>query len=164
MAFFKQNFGIPTATIRIGSIEVLLRDEGNGIRLTTDYENCFIAKQTLHETKEVLQKNLEIIKQHYLNKRGSTITEADMDHVCLKIAIYYFIMYNNWRSMYWKLKNKDLTFIQQDFEHPQTFNIIINYFTKKYPANYTEKCELMLNMTPEQLRDYVIRKEQFEHM
>jgi hypothetical protein len=65
--------------------------------------------------------------------------------------------------MYKRETNRDLTFIQKDFEHPYTSDTIVDYFKNRYPDNYVNKCEVMLNMTTEQVRKYVIRKEQFDN-
>ncbi len=65
--------------------------------------------------------------------------------------------------MYKRQANRDLTFLQKDFEHPYTSYHIIDYFKNKYPDNYADKCESMLEMTTEQFAEYLLRKEQFEN-
>jgi hypothetical protein len=65
--------------------------------------------------------------------------------------------------MYKREAKRDLTFIQKDFEHPSTSSHIVDYFKKKYPDNYADKCEIMLGMTSEQFKEYAIRKEQFDN-
>ncbi len=140
-----------------------MTDENNGIRLTTDDENWFIPRQTLEETKTIIEKNFEIIRNHFHDKMGEIITEADLNNASLKIALHYFQMYDHWRTMYKRETNRDLTFIQKVFEHPYTSDAILDYFKNKYPDNYIMKCEVMLNMTTEQVREYVIRKDQFDN-
>lgn len=150
-------------TFNLDTIKVNIGEEDNGIRLTTEGENWFIPRQTLEETKTILDKNFKIIKEHFLDKVGPVITESDLNNVCLKIALRYFQMYNHWRTMYKRETNRDLTFLQKDFEHPYTSDTIVDYFKKKHPDNYVSQCEIMLNMTTEQIREYVIRKEQFDN-
>lgn len=147
----------------LDSIKVSIADEKNGIRLTTENENCLIPRQTLDETKIIIEKNFRIIKTHFQDKLRAIITDTDLDNMSLKIALRYFQMYNHWRAMYKRETNRDLTFIQKDFEHPYTSDTIVDYFKKKYPDSYLDKCKIILNMTTEQVREYVIRKEQFDN-
>jgi hypothetical protein len=66
-------------------------------------------------------------------------------------------------EIYKRETKRDLTFIQKDFEHPYTSFKIVDYFKKMYPDNYAARCEVMLGMTPEQFKEYNIRKEQFDN-
>jgi hypothetical protein len=150
-------------TLNIDHIFIKIDKEDNGIRLTTDNENWFIANQTFEETKKILEINYKIVKGHFQDKTGQLVTDTDLENVCFKIVLHYFQMYNHWRTMYKRQTNRDLTFLQKDFEHPYTSYQIIDYFKNKYPDNYADKCESMLEMTSEQFKEYSIRKEQFEN-
>jgi hypothetical protein len=63
-------------------------------------------------------------------------------------------MYNLWREMYKREKNRDLTFLDKDFESISTADEIIYFFKHKYPDNYARKCEVLLNMTPDKFKDF----------
>jgi hypothetical protein len=145
-------------------ITVELKEEGNGLRLTTNIENWFIPNQTVQETKKVTEVNYKMVKDHFKNKTGLLISDTDLANVCLNIVLHYFQMYNHWRRMYKKEANRDLKFIRKDFAHPYTSSHIVDYFKKMYPENYADKCEVMLDMTPDQFKEYAIRKEQFDNM
>jgi hypothetical protein len=144
-------------------ITVELKKEGNGLRLTTDIENWFIPHQTVEETKQITVKNYGIVKDHFKSKTGLIISATDLENVCFNIVLHYFQMYNHWRTMYKRQTKRDLTFIQKDFEHPYTSSHIVDYFKKMYPDNYAARCEVMLGMTPDQFKEYNIRKEQFDN-
>jgi len=147
----------------IGQINVSLKSESNGLRLMTDIENWFIPNQTIEETKQITEINYKIVKEHYQSKIGQVISETDLENVCFSIVLHYFQMYNHWRTMYKREKNKDLTFLQKDFEHPYTSYHIMDYFKKKYPNCYEDKCEIMLGLTNEQFKEFAIKKEQYEN-
>jgi hypothetical protein len=164
LKFFNLNSGKSKLTFYLNNIKVSIAKESNGIRLITDDENWFIPRQTLNETKTIIEKNVKIIQAHFQDKLGATITEADLSNVSLKIALRYFQMYNHWRTIYKRETNRDLTFMQKDFEHPYTLDTIVDYFKSQYPNNYIDKCQVMLNMTTVQVKDYVIRKEQFDNL
>ena len=151
-------------TFYLDNIKVGLSDENNGIRLTTAEENWLIPKQTLAETKTIIEKNFKIIKDHFHDKGMAVITQLDLNNVCLKIALHYFQMYNHWRTMYKRETNRDLTFIQKDYDKTDTINIVIGYFKNKYPIDYVDKCVAMLGMTNIELREAIIGKEQYDSM
>ena len=144
-------------------ITIRLEKEGNGVRLTTDIENWFIPLQTIEETSQITEINYRIVKDHFKSKTGQIISATDFENVCFNIVLHYFQMYNHWRTMYKRETKRDLTFIQKDFKHPYTSSHIVDYFKKMYPDNYADKCEVMLEMTPEQFKEYAIRKEQFDN-
>ena len=66
--FFKWNFSQPKMAFNLDSIKVSISDENNGIRLTTENENWLIPRQTLDETKTIIEKNFKIIKDHFVEK------------------------------------------------------------------------------------------------
>lgn len=149
--------------IKLDNITASISKENNGVRFTTEYENWFIPRQTIDETKSIIDKNFKLIKEHFRNSAGTVITDLDLDNVCLMIALNYFQMYNHWRTMYKRETNRDLTFIQKDFDNTDTINIVINYFKNKYPSNFENKCEVILGMTNARLKKAILRKEQYEN-
>lgn len=148
---------------KLDHITIRLEKEGNGLRLTTDIENWFIPLQTIEETRQITEKNYRIVLDHFKSKTGQMISATDLENVCFNIVLHYFQMYNHWWTMYKGEAKRDLTFIQKDFEHLYTSSHIVDYFKKIYPDNYADKCEVMLEMTPEQFKEYAIRKEQFDN-
>ena len=148
---------------KIDKISIILEVERNGLRLKTENENWFIPNQTVAETKKITEINFKIVKNHFKNKIGQQITETDLDNVCFKIVLHYFQLYNHWRSIYKREIKRDLTFLSKDFENADTYYFIIDYFQKKYPENYVDKCEIMLEIGKDQLQEYLIRKAQYEN-
>jgi hypothetical protein len=66
--------------------------------------------------------------------------------------------------MYKKERNRDLTFLTKDFDHPQMNDIIIQFFKERYPDNYSDKCEAMLNMSHEKFSVYDKNRQNFQNM
>lgn len=64
-------------------ITIRLEKEGNGLRLTTELENCFIPHQTIEETKRITEKNYGIVKDHFKSKKGQIISATDLENVCV---------------------------------------------------------------------------------
>ena len=152
-------------TFKIDQTKVTLRGEKNGLRLTTvNGDNLFLQNQTTKETKEVIEKNYNIVNHYFTEKAAGKIESTDIEIVSLKIVFWYLHTYNKWRTIYIKEKNRDLTFIDRDFEHPQTRDIIIRYFTNKYPDNYSKPCEILLKMSPDKFKDYEKERVAFFNM
>jgi len=145
------------------NLNIDVQEENGSLRLSTRVGCYLVRNQTYKETKSVIKKNYGIVKDYYQGKANSLITEIDLESFSLKIVLNYFYMYNMWRTMYKREKNRDLTFLPKDFEHPTTSYLIINYFQRKYPNNYTDKCELLLNMSSDRFLEYMRFKKQFDN-
>jgi hypothetical protein len=150
--------------ISIDNLIINIEQEDKGIRLKTDVDNLFLENQTLKETKEIIKKNYKIVKKHFQLRTGTIVTPIDLKQICLKIVFNYLYMYNLWRGMYRRETNRDLTFLSKDFDHPQTDDIIIQFFKEKYPTNYADKCEIMLKMSPENFKTYAKNRQDFQEM
>ncbi len=118
----------------IDHITVNLEKEHNGLRLITEDENWFIPNQTIEETEKITKNNYQIVKEYFKNKTGTIVTETDLGNVTFYIVLTYFQMYNHWRKMYEREQNRNLTFLQKDFDHPYTASAIVDYFKKKIPV------------------------------
>lgn len=153
---------------KLDHITVELTKERNeqcdGLRFRTEIENWFIPNQTIEETKRVTEINYGIVKAYYKDKIGQVISEADLGNMCVRIVLYYFQMYNHWRTMYKRETKRDLTFLSKDFEHTFTAYQIIDHFKKMYPGTYAEKCEKILEMSPSQFKEYELEKDRFDNM
>ncbi|MEO6978890.1 MAG: hypothetical protein ABI113_10950 [Mucilaginibacter sp.] len=144
-------------------LSIDVQGENGSLLLITRIGSQVVHNQTSEETKSVIEKNYKIVKDYYRGKTNPLITEIDLKNLSLKIVLNYFSMYNMWRTMYKREKNRDLTFLPKDFEHPTTSYLIINYFKKQYPDNYADKCELLLNMSSDQFSEYMKFKRQFDN-
>lgn len=149
----------------LDSNEVKLELEAKGIRLTTNSENnILLANVTMNETKEIIIKNYNIVKEHYQPKINDKISSVDLERISLKIVLHYFYMYQLWRAIYRREKNRDLKFLHKDFNHPYTSDEIISYFKGAYPKNYSSKCEIMLDMSTNKFKDYEKNRQAFYDM
>jgi len=135
-----------------------------GLRIKFADNSYFVRNQTIDETSYTIKKNYEIVKNYYTGKTGTKIDSYDLTCVCLRIVLNSFIMYNNWRAMYKKEKNRDLTFLIDDFDNFDTKRYIIDYFEEKYPNDYSTKCKIMMDISDKEFEILDIRRKQFENM
>ncbi|HEX8576641.1 MAG TPA: hypothetical protein VF677_10155 [Flavobacterium sp.] len=150
--------------IEIENITLSLSDEGGNVRVKSDNENVILSNQNINTISELIKYNFKVVNNHYklmVDKAKEKFDFKDISWVSVAIVLYYLYMYNSWRSMYKKQDNRDLRFIEKDFSHPSTHDIIFNYFKTKYPGDWEEKCSILLGMSVEQFRAYYKTREAF---
>ncbi|WP_126246108.1 hypothetical protein [Chitinophaga rhizosphaerae] len=97
--------------------------------------------------------------QHYRHATAHGLDAADVERACFSVVMHYLYMYNKWRKMYPKLANLDVSFKEEDFENPGTYDTISPYFKKKYPRNWAEKLGLLVGKTVEEVNRYEARRQ-----
>lgn len=151
-------------SFQIENIKIEVTKEGQAIRLKTSTDNLLLMNQTSKEIKEVVKGNFVTVKEFYKKRANETIKMEDLNSVCLKIVFRFFYMHNMWRSEGKRLKNKNLEFLNEDLEHPYSFDDIITVLKEKYPRHYSNKCELLMNMTTDEFKKYEKNRQDFFNM
>lgn len=142
--------------------EITLQPEGQNLRLTTHSgDNLLLTNPTPSETQSVITHNYHLVKAHFAPNLNAEITSADFEKVCLKIVLGHFYIYQMWRSLYEKEKNRDLTFLEKDFNHPSTSDTVISYFKSTYPKKYASKSAAFLGMTLDQFEQHEKNRQLF---
>jgi hypothetical protein len=138
----------------IEKIKIELTENQYGLQLERANGATPLPGQTLAEATDTIQKNFESVKAHYGKLASETIPPDELNEVCLKIVLHYFYLYNSWKYSNEKEKDRDLTFLPKDFQHPNTYDLIINYFKNKYPKDYAIKCASLIEKTADELLKY----------
>lgn len=149
--------------LSLDNITLKLAIESKGLRLKYDNESFLLSNQTIKETKEIIELNYQTVKNHFQHKISDIISIEDLQKLSLKIVMYYFYMYNAWREMYLKEKNRNLTFIERDFDNITTSYLIVDYFKKSYPDNYELKSRTLLGMTSIEFKEFEHTKDLFDN-
>ncbi|MBT1706198.1 hypothetical protein [Chryseosolibacter indicus] len=149
---------------QIEDTDIELTKEGQAVRLKTSTDNLLLTNQTFEETEDVVKRNFLVVKEFYQKRAGGTIKIEDLNRACLKIVFRFFYMHNMWRSEGKRLKNKKLEFLKEDLEHPYSFDDIIEVFKGKYPQDYSDKCEVLMNMTTDNFKKYEKNRQDFFNM
>ncbi len=144
-----------------GNIQVNLAEENTGLRLKTQEENMFLPGQTFAETEKVVTQNFNVVKDWYKPRYPEGFSEDDLNTVCLKVVLHYFYQYTTWRSFYEEYKDCDLSFQQDDFEHPFTYDKLRYFFRLKYPNDYIRICASLTGKTSDEFRRYEADREFF---
>ena len=145
----------------VEKIEIELTENQYGLLLKTADSELPLPGQTIEQTIETLQGNFEILKNHYLKTASSTIVPEELNEVCLKIVLHFFGLYNSWKYSNENEKDRDLTFLPKDFGHANTRDILLQYFKRKYPEDYADKCASILDMPAADLLKYEYNNNEF---
>jgi len=145
----------------IKNIKIELTENIHGLTLTTSSGEFPLPGQNISETTEILQSNFEIVQKHFIKPSEDKINAEDLHEICLKIVVYYYYLYNSWRTSNPNKKSIDLNFLKKDFDHPYTYDIIIQYFKNKYPEDYEHKSSVMLDIPVEKLLKYEYDRAEF---
>ena len=57
-----------------------------------------------------------------------------------------------------------MEFLEEDLEHPYSFDDVIAVLKEKYPQHYPDKCAILLNMTTGEFKKYEKNREDFFNM
>jgi hypothetical protein len=148
-------------TFYIEHIEIELTEDAYGLTLKALKNEFPLPGQTIAEAKNTITGNFKIVSTKYQKSSPGIIPVEELNEVCLKVVLYYFYLYNLWRSIYENEKNRDLTFIPNDFTHPYTYDEIIRYFSDKYPEEYADKCAVMFEIKKEAVLKYEADRKNF---
>lgn len=150
--------------VKIENIILSLSSDGVDVRIKSDNENVILINQSVDNVSELIRYNFKKVSGHYklmINESKDRLDVKDISHVSIAIVLYFLFMYNSWRIMYKKLENKDLKFIEKDFSHPSTHDIIFKHFKTKYLNDWEEKCAVLLGKEVAELKSYYKTREEF---
>lgn len=150
--------------IKIENITLSLSIEGDSVRVKSDKEDIILCNQNINSVSEIIKHNFNEVRNHFkimIDKPEESFDFEDVYRVSIEIVLYYFYIYNAWRSIYKKQENKDLTFNEKDFNNSATHDMVFNYFKTKSPNDWEEKCAILLGMELDELKAYYKTREAF---
>jgi hypothetical protein len=145
----------------IDDIVIDLRIEKNGVRVISGDNNVILPNQDVENVLSIIENNYRFLNDYYNEIANGDIEPIDIKLICIKIVLHYLYMYNIWRKIYENEKNRDLSFNREDITHPQTYDIIFNYFRSKYPTNWIDKCSKIMNMSIDDCKKAYVARELF---
>lgn len=149
-------------TFTLDYITVSLKKQDKAIKIwVEDEESVLLSKLSMKEIEKIIKKNYKTVKTFYEKRTADGVPLRELNGMSVYIVLSYLAMYNQWKNFYEAHKNRDLTFLPEDFEQLYTYDLIISYFKKKYPKKYSEKCQKMLNMNEKEFQRYEKDREEF---
>ncbi|CAN5774771.1 hypothetical protein BH10BAC3_BH10BAC3_05190 [soil metagenome] len=92
----------------IEKIKIELTENAYGLKLNALNDVFPLPGQTVAETINTITKNFDIVSTKYRKIATDIVTAEDLNEVSLKIVFHYFYLYNSWRKLYKKEKNRSL--------------------------------------------------------
>ena len=154
------NFGFEMA-FQISTITIDVAPEENGIRLQTDSENIFAVNQTEANAQPILNRNFTIVKSVLVSRTAQHLSESELDALSLKIALQYFCLYSQWKSIYPGERDRDLSFNIKNLENPMTYDTVTEYVKRKYPKRYREISATLLSISLDEFDEYQKGRKEF---
>ncbi|MBK7233699.1 MAG: hypothetical protein IPH93_15930 [Saprospiraceae bacterium] len=146
---------------QIEHLKIEFLENEYGILMKVFNDTIPLPGRTLLDTKDIILHNFNFVKTHFLKFFNSEIEIEEFHDVCLKIVIHYFYIYNLWRSYNEKEKDRDLKFLKKDLNHPNTYDMVMQYFKNKYPTEYLNKSSHFLNHPLDKLKKYEYNRDEF---
>jgi hypothetical protein len=150
----------------VENIKIRLNKVRDKVEINYGFEN-FIIYTSIEpqELIKIIKRNIIIVREYYNNKKGdSIINQINLDILYLKIVLYYLSTYIFWKKEYPKEKNRDLIFIEKDFNKPSTNDIIINYLRNEYPTKFIKLCSILLDKSIDETEIYIKNRLDFQNM
>ena len=104
------------------------------------------------------------IFQYYTNIGKDTVSQELLIGLSNKVADYYFEQYNRFTKQYPKSAKRYASFQLKDLDHPQTFEMIVNFFKEKLKEDYRRNAMQILQMNDEALSQFEQSRADFYNM
>lgn len=106
----------------------------------------------------------QTIYNYYKEIVVGNIPDQILTEICNELCDHFYNEYSRFKKQYPKSIKRYSTFLLKDLDHPNTFELIINFFKNKYGAKYKEFSCLMLKMTETELLDFEKNRRDFHNM
>lgn len=110
------------------------------------------------------QKFFDAIYDYYVEIVGDNISPELLEELCDIITEHYYEQYTRFRKQYPKSVKRYSSFQLKDLNHPEVFEIIINFFKNKMGRKYPEYATMLLNKTLEELKEFEKNREYYHKM
>jgi len=105
----------------------------------------------------------EKIYKYYQDASMDKIDANYLIELSKRISDYYYEQYSRFRKQYPKSSKRYSEFKFEDLNHPETVELIINFFKEKLGDKYFAFSKVFLNMTDSQLKSFEINRELYHN-
>ena len=104
-----------------------------------------------------------IIYDYYFKVVDNKFPSFQLEELCNRITDYYYDQYTRFREKYPKSLKRYSSFQIKDLDHPETFEIIINFLKEKMGNNYPNKSMLILDWSLDELMEFEKNRNDFHN-
>jgi hypothetical protein len=105
----------------------------------------------------------ETIFNYYSRMSNGKIPNDILIDISKLICNYFFEQYSTFRIQYPKSVKRYSSFLIKDLNHPQPFEIIINYLKNKFGINYNFYSTILLDLTQSELKDFEKNRKEYHN-
>ena len=147
------------------NIVLELVKENNDVRVYLPTRSIIFSEQTIESLSGIIQHNFKVADTHYTSMIAQhpeiSFDQDDIHAISMKIVLSWLYIYNSFRVQYRRPKYDNLDFKEEDFDSPRTNDIIFDYYIANYPADWQEKCAVLMGKDLEALKIYYQRRKDF---
>lgn len=141
--------------------------ENGGVRVYLPATSIIFSEQNIKNLSGIIQHNFEVVVKHYTSMIAQhpeiSFDPDDIHTISMKMVLSFLYMYNSWRVQYRRKKYDNLDFKEEDFNSPSANDIIFDYYRVNYPADWQEKCAVLMGKDLEALKEYFQRRQDFHN-
>jgi len=149
----------------IENIVLELVKENNDVRVYLPRRSIIFSEQKIKTLSSIIQHNFKVVDTHYASMIAQhpkiSFDMEDIHTISMKIVLDYLYIYNSWRVQYRRKKYDNLDFKHEDFEDARANDIIFDFYRVNYPADWQEKCAVLMGKDLEALKKYFQGRQDF---
>lgn len=149
----------------LGNRVLELVKENKDVRVYLPTRSMIFSEQTIESLSRILQHNFNVVATHFASMIGQhreiSFDQEDIHAISMKIVLSWLYIYNSFRVQYRRPKYDNLDFKEEDFDSSRTNDVIFDYYRVNYPADWQEKCAVLMGKDLEALKMYYQRRQDF---
>jgi hypothetical protein len=149
------------------NIVLELVKENDDVRVSSPTRSFVLFEQTIENVSSIIQHNFKVVDSHYKSMIAQHpeigFDLKDIHTISMKIVLRFLYMYNSWRVQYRRPKYDNLDFKEEDFDDASAADIIFDYYRVNYPADWQEKCAVLMGKDLEALKHYFQRRQDYHN-
>lgn len=144
------------------NIVLELVKENNGVRVYLPTTSIIFSEQNIENLSSIIQHNFKVVDTHYTSMIAQhpeiSFDLNDIHTISMKIVLRFLYIYNSWRVQYRRKKYDNLEFKEEDFNNASANDVIFDFYRGNYPADWQEKCAVLMGKDLEALKNYYQRR------
>jgi len=141
--------------------------ENNDVRVYLPTRSIIFSEQKIKNLSSIIQHNFKEVDTHYRSMIAQhpeiSFDLDDIHTISMKIVLSFLYIYNSWRVQYRRKKYDNLDFKEEDFNSARAADVIFDYYRVNYPADWQEKCAVLMGKDLESLKQYFQDRQDFHN-
>jgi hypothetical protein len=141
--------------------------ENNDVRVYLPTTSIIFSEQNIENLSGIIRHNFKVVDTHYTSMIAQhpelSFDLNDIHTISMKIVLSLLYIYNSFRVQYRRKKYDNLDFKEEDFNAARAADIIFDFYRVNYPADWQEKCAVLMGKDLEGLKHYFQRRQDYHN-